>query len=261
MDASRAFADAVSLPEPQVDLAYACMMIAKHVHADLDVPAQLRRLDAIAVRSPSTFEGMRKYLFEDLGFRGNTEDYDDPANSLLNEVLDRRVGLPITLSIVTMEVGARAGIPFAGIGMPAHFLVRHESTPPVYLDPFYGGEVLDEAGCRERFAEILGREVPFDPGWLRPAAKLAILSRVLGNLKRVYTARSQWHNVEWVCRARLAVPGTPPSERVDLGRSIASQGRFKEAADEIDRAVAESADEEEKRSLASEAVTLRARLN
>jgi regulator of sirC expression with transglutaminase-like and TPR domain len=261
VDPAQAFADAVELPEPQINLAQVCLLIAQHVHADLDVAAHLRRLDAMAVRSPSTLEGMIKYLFHDLGFRGNTDDYDDPANSLLDEVVDRRIGLPITLSIVTMEVGARVGLNIVGIGMPAHFLVRHEESPHVYIDPFYGGEILDEAGCRARLAELLGPDVPFDQTWLRPAPKREIIARVLGNLKRVYTARTQWRNVEWVCRARLAIPGMAPAERAELGRAISAQGRYLEAADEIRRAAKETPNEDERRTFESEAVTLRARLN
>jgi regulator of sirC expression with transglutaminase-like and TPR domain len=249
------------VPEAEINLAQACFIVAQHVHADLDVPAHLRRLDAMAVRSPSTLDGMRKYLFEDLGFHGNAEDYDDPANSLLDEVLDRRIGLPITLSIVTMEVGARVGLDIVGIGMPAHFLVRHEAPPQVYIDPFYGGEILDEAGCRARLAELLGADVPFDPAWLRPAPKREILARVLGNLKRVYIARTQWRNVEWVCRARLAIPGVPPVERAELARAISAQGRYREAADEMTRAATDATEETEKKTFESEAVTLRARLN
>jgi regulator of sirC expression with transglutaminase-like and TPR domain len=261
VDPVKAFADAVEAPEPEINLAQACLLIAKHVHADLDVGAQLRRLDAMAVRSPSTLDGMIKYLFADLGFRGNSEDYDDPGNSLLDEVLDRRTGLPITLSIVTMEVGQRVGLPIVGIGMPAHFLVRHEATPQVYIDPFYGGEILDEAGCRARLAQLLGSDVPFDPTWFQPAAKRDILARVLSNLKRVYSGRTQWRNLEWVCRARLAIPGMGVVERAELGRAIAAQGRYREASEELSRASDEASDEEEKRKFQSEAVTLRARLN
>lgn len=261
MDAAKAFADVVAQPEADIDLGAACLLIAKHVHADLDVAEQLRRIDAMAVRSPSTLEGMIKYLFVDLGFRGNTEDYDDPGNSLLDEVMDRRTGLPITLSILTMEVGARVGLRLAGIGMPAHFLVRSEDEPQVYIDPFYGGEILDEAGCRARLAELLGNDVPFDATWLRPAPKRDILVRVLGNLKRSYVARTQWRNVEWVCRARIAIPGAPPGERAELGRAIAAQGRYTEAAEELARAAASATDEDERRTLESESITLRARLN
>lgn len=261
MNAAEAFREMVARPQEQVDLAEACLLIAAHAQPALDVGAEKRRLDAIAVRCPPGFEGLRRYLFEQLGFRGNTERYDDPANSFLNEVLDRRTGLPITLSIVTMEVAARVGVPVSGIGMPAHFLVRHEAAPRVYLDPFHGGEVLDEEGCRRRFAEIVGEGVPFDPRWLRPATKIEIVARVLANLKQIYTARAQWRNVEWVARARASIPGIPATEALDLGRAVAAQGRFLDAARELEAAATATESEEDRDALLSEATTIRAHLN
>jgi regulator of sirC expression with transglutaminase-like and TPR domain len=259
--AADAFREMVARPEEDIDLAEACLLIAAQAQPGLDVAAQKRRLDAIAVRSPPGFEGLRRYLFEHLRFTGNTERYDDPSNSFLNEVLDRRTGLPITLCILTMEVGARIGIPIAGIGMPAHFLVRHEDEPRVYLDPFHGGEILDEDGCRARFAEIVGSEVPFDTRWLRPATKIEIVGRVLGNLKGVYASRSQWRNVEWVVRARLAIPQMPVTEARDLARALTAQARFGEAAETLEAAAAAAEDDEDRTTLAAEAVTIRARLN
>ncbi|GAC1414837.1 MAG: SirB1 family protein [Actinomycetota bacterium] len=261
MDATQRFALAVNRPEAQIDLAEACLLIAQHIYPGLNIPAELRRLDAIAVRCPAGFDGLRKYLFNDLGFHGNTERYDDPRNSFLNEVLDRRMGLPILLSILVLEVGKRVGVPFSAIGMPAHFMVRHESDPRLYLDPFAGGETMDAAGCRTRFHEIVGEDVPFDPSWLSPVKPLGIISRVLANLKDVYTQRPQWPNVEWVVRARLSIPGCDPLERRDLAHAIASQGRFNEAARELELTAGTLVDPDERHALMSEAVTMRARLN
>lgn len=261
MDAPGRFALAVNRPEATVDLAEACFLIAANVYPDLDIAAQLRRLDAIAVRCPPGFDGVRQYLFENLGFRGNTERYDDPRNSLLSDVLDRRLGLPITLSIVAIEVGRRVGVPLSGVGMPAHFVVRHDGERTVFVDAFAGGEVLDAKGCRDRFHEIVGQDVPFDPDWLKPVPPLQILLRVLANLKDVYAQRTQWHNVEWVCRCRLAVPGCPPTERRDLANAIGQQGRFEEAARELDMLARITPDPDARHAIAGEAITMRARLN
>ena len=262
MDAPGRFALAVNGPEASVDLAEACFLIAANIYPDLDVTAQLRRLDALAVRCPPGFDGLRTYLFENLGFRGNTERYDDPRNSLLNDVLDRRVGLPITLSILAIEVGRRVGVPLSGVAMPAHFVVRHDREPQsVFVDAFAGGELLDAAGCRDRFHEIVGVDVPFDPDWLKPVPTMQILLRVLANLKDVYTQRTQWHNVEWVVRCRLSVPGCPPPERRDLANAIGQQGRFEEAARELDTLARITADPDARHTITSEAITMRARLN
>ncbi|MHB8513226.1 MAG: SirB1 family protein [Actinomycetota bacterium] len=261
METTKQFALAMNRPEQDIDLAEACFLIARHIYPTLDLVAQMHRLDALAVRCPSTFEGMRHYLFEDLGFIGNTERYDDPKNSFLNDVLELRTGLPITLSIVVMEVGRRIGVPISGISMPAHFMTRHESEPRLYLDAFAGGETMDASGCRDRFHEIVGADVPFDPSWLKPASKTTIIDRVLANLKDVFTQRTQWQNVEWVIRSRLSIPGFDPLERRDLATSIASQGRFDEAARELELTAGTLHDPEERHTLLSEAVTMRAKLN
>jgi regulator of sirC expression with transglutaminase-like and TPR domain len=261
MEATRRFALAVNRDEPDVDLAEACFLIAQHIYPELDVARELRRIDAIALRSPPGFDGIRKYLFDDLGFHGNTERYDDPRNSFLNDVLDTQRGIPITLSILMIEVGKRAGVPISGIGMPAHFVVRHEGTPRVYCDPFAAGEILDAAGCRDRFHEIVGDEVPFDPKWLNPMGRHAIMLRVLANLKDVYQQKNQPQNVEWVTRARLSVPGCPVLERRDLAQALAQQGRFNEAAAELELTAGTTLDPDARHDLMSEAVTMRARLN
>lgn len=261
MDAPGRFALAVNRPDSSIDLAEACLLIAANVYPDLDVAEQLRRIDALAVRCPPGFDGLRRYLFEELGFRGNTDRYDDPRNSFLNDILDRRVGLPITLSVLAMEIGRRVGVPLAPIGMPAHFVVRHEAEPRLYLDGFAGGETMDAAGCRARFHEIVGDEVPFDPEWLKPVSPPEILLRVLANLKNVYTQKTQWHHVEWVVRCRLSLAGCPADERRDLAHAIAQQGRFEEGARELDLLARITPDPDARHALTSEAITMRAQLN
>lgn len=261
MEATHRFALAVNRPEAEVDLAEACFLIAAHIYRRLDVVAELRRLDAMAERCPPGFDGLRAYLFDELGFRGNTERYDDPRNSLLNQVLDRRLGLPITLSIVAIEVGRRVGVPLSGVGMPAHFVARLDEKPELFLDSFAGGELVDAAGCRDRFKEIVGADAPFDPAWLRPVGPHEIVSRVLANLKGTFQQRNQWQHVEWVVRARLCVPGCLALERRDLAQAIAEQGRFDEAARELELAAGIIPDPETRHALMSEAVTLRSRLN
>ncbi|HVL91035.1 MAG TPA: transglutaminase-like domain-containing protein [Actinomycetota bacterium] len=261
MDAPARFALAVNRPEPSVDTAEACFLIAANVYPELDVASELRRVDALAVRCPPGFDGLRRYLFDELGFRGNTERYDDPRNSFLNDVLDRRVGLPITLSILAIEVGRRVGVPLSGVGMPAHFVVRHDAEPGLFVDAFAGGETLDAAGCRDRFHEIVGQDVPFDPDWLKPVSTTDILLRVLANLKNVYSQKTQWHHVEWVMRCRLSVPGCPAEERRDLAHAIGQQGRFEEAARELDLLARITPDPDARHAITSEAITMRAQLN
>ena len=118
----------------RLDVAAFCL--AAHAHPGLDVDARCARLDELAQRCPTpTFDGMRAYLFETLGFRGNTRDYGDPENSFLDSVLERRLGIPISLAVVVMEVGRRIGAPVHGVGMPGHFLVMDAARDGVWCDP------------------------------------------------------------------------------------------------------------------------------
>jgi len=132
----------------------------------------------------------------ELGFRGNQEEYYDPLNSFLHMVIERRLGNPITLSVLGIEVGRRAGLPLSGIGLPGHFLLRDDGGGGFY-DPFNGWERIDPASVD------LGLEL------LPAQSKVQMLARMLGNLVRIYQERGDRVNLEWVLRLRLALPGTP----------------------------------------------------
>ena len=115
------------------------------------------------------------YLYSSGRYLGNTDDYYDPRNSLLHEVLDRRVGIPITLAVLGMEVGRRIGVPLSGVGMPGHFLVRDKVDPSVFIDPFHAGRELDAAGCQALHRAMAGPDAPWDPGYLDPIDRPAIV--------------------------------------------------------------------------------------
>jgi len=141
------FADLVALPDDEIPLDEAALLIAAQARPELDVGAELGRLDELAGGcGEATLDGLAQHLFTDLGFHGNTEHYQDPDNSYLDQVLERRVGIPIALSVVTMEVGRRLGVALDGVGMPGHFLVRHRADPATFLDPFDHGRRLDDQG-------------------------------------------------------------------------------------------------------------------
>ncbi|MGH7857228.1 MAG: SirB1 family protein [Candidatus Binatia bacterium] len=198
-DASARFADLASLPDDRIDLAEAALLIALEEYPGLDVAAYLARLDEIAsgalprVRDRRTalerVTALNDFLFADLGFRGNQQDYYDPKNSFLNDVLDRRTGIPITLSLVYCEVGRRAAVPVVGVGCPGHFLVRHEEHPEILVDAFAGGFVTLEE-CERRLETMTGSSADAERRWLRPARPREILVRMLRNLKRVYAQRN-----------------------------------------------------------------------
>jgi len=197
------------LEEPGA-LAEAALLIAAEEYPALDVAAWLARLDALGARArervpprgdaDQTAAALTRLLVEDYGLRGNDADYYDPRNSFLNEVLERRLGIPLTLSLVYMDVGARAGVAVRGVGLPGHFVVRLERGETVrLLDPFNGGRPLDEANCRRLVERLGGGRLRFEPAHLRAVSARAILIRMLANLKGVYTALGDWR------RARGAV--------------------------------------------------------
>jgi regulator of sirC expression with transglutaminase-like and TPR domain len=211
-----------------VPLDESALLLAAHDH-DIDIAAQLARLDELAAGAPPAPDALATYLFVERGFLGNSVDYSDPRNSFLDEVLDRRLGLPITLSVLMIEVGRRLGLELVGVGMPGHFLVRAE--PGAFFDPFHGGQRLDDDGCREQFGVTQG-DAPFLPEYLEPVGPHAILARMLANLVRSYVARDPASAV-WAIRLRLRVPGVSPSERREAAALLGTLGRFEEAAIEL----------------------------
>src|SRR6266516_2841227 len=182
----------------RTDLARAALVIARIAYPDLDPAPYLRQLDdlAAAVRprlypqaSPeAAVTELAGYLFGECGFRGNQEEYYDPRNSYLNDVLERRTGIPITLSVVLLEVGRRVGLPLEGVGFPGHFLVRVAgSRGPLLLDPFYGGRPIGERELLARYRTFVGSDAPaLPPDALATTGTPAILTRMLRNLLRAY---------------------------------------------------------------------------
>jgi regulator of sirC expression with transglutaminase-like and TPR domain len=184
-------------------LAEGALWIAAEAHPGLDVPHWVGRLDALGYRAAervtSTMEvdqaatAVARFLFEEEGFRGNSEDYYDPRNSFLDDVLDRRLGIPITLSVLYMTVAARAGLDAAGVGLPGHFVVRAERRGRHrFLDPFHGGALLDRAGCEALVARVRPGGGHLDPRWLAPITTRQVLVRMLHNLKAIYSALGDW---------------------------------------------------------------------
>ena len=181
----------------QVNLARAALYVAQEEYPDLDILTHLEMLDRMAValeqRLPKTtyplkiIRAINQYLFEELNFRGNTADYYDPRNSFLNEVLHRRVGIPITLSLVYLELAQRIGFPMVGVGMPGHFLIRPTvADMAIFVDPFHQGEILFEQDCRDRFQHLFGDGASFRADHLIPISPTAFLVRMLANLKIIY---------------------------------------------------------------------------
>jgi regulator of sirC expression with transglutaminase-like and TPR domain len=259
VDATDRFTELVRRPPDEVPLDEAALLIAAHAHPELDLARQLAELDRLAygVRG-DTAGDVAVALFQEGGFAGNTVDYGDPRNSYLDDVLARRLGIPITLSVVMIEVGRRRGVPVYGVGMPGHFLVQPAGELDVWFDPFHGGRRLDEAGCRELYEQIQD-EPPFTPALLRAVDTRSILSRMLGNLQQSFMRRDP-ASLAWAVRLRLRIPGLIPGERRQLAALLGGVGRFLEAAAELDAVAAELAGDDAA-SVERDAVALRSRAN
>lgn len=200
------FTALVSGPEAELDLAEAALLIAQEEQPDLDVAHYLKRLDQLAdtVRaklpeSPTPqdrIQALNTHLFFEEGLRGNAGEYYDPRNSFLNEVLERKTGIPITLSVLYMEVGRRLGLSLAGVGFPGHFLVKYVGPDEEQiLDPFAGGAAVTEEQLAAKLKSMYGDNNPFVaqiPQLLTPATKKEILIRMLRNLKGVYLQKSDF---------------------------------------------------------------------
>ena len=194
---SNAFAQLVKLPDSAIPLAQAALLLASDEYPGLDVDAYLRRLETLAAQAPSgVYDGVPKhslaelsqYLFYHSRFTGNAENYYDPRNSYLNDVLDRRLGIPISLSVLMIDIAARLNIPLRGVGLPGHFVVRHMGAdPPLFADPFNHGRLLSALDCHELAAKIYNDQIRISPEVLEPVGNLHILQRMLLNLKIIYT--------------------------------------------------------------------------
>src|SRR3954447_2577528 len=216
MEATERFATAIGAPAAEVRLDVAAFCIAAHAHPGLDVDTWCERLDELAAAcAEPSFDGLRAHLFEQERFAGNIDDYADPENSFLDSVLTRRTGIPITLSVVMIEVGRRLGIPIAGVGMPGHFLVKDLSQRELWCDPFHGGALYDLAECRAVFAGIYGGDSGFHPSYLAPISPVAILARMLTNLEQGRLAGDPRH-LEWMYELHSALPQLRDDERAQL---------------------------------------------
>jgi regulator of sirC expression with transglutaminase-like and TPR domain len=256
-------ASIVARPDSEIDLAAGALLIAAEEYPQLREATYLRRLDLLAERVRDrlgqetapllVMEAMGRVLFQETGFRGNAEAYYDPRNSFLNDVLDRRLGIPITLGIVTLEVGWRLGLPLSGINFPGHFLVRYDGeVARLLIDPFDGGKVRWENEGQELLDRVYGGMVRMRDDFIQPASRIDILARVLTNLKSIYlNTRDDARALAAVDRILILRPSAPMELR-DRGLLLARIGRRGEAVSDLERyleASPEAPDERRVRSL------------
>jgi regulator of sirC expression with transglutaminase-like and TPR domain len=243
--ARESFSEIAALDESALSLDRAALTMALEEYPNLDVQSYLRRLDTLAARAEvligvdrsavSMIEGINEVLFVQEALRGNREDYYDPRNSYLNEVLDRKLGIPITLSVIYMEVAKRIGFPIQGIGFPGHFLIKHVSGErDIVMDAFELGRILTPNDCQELLDSIHKGAVDMNATLLQPMDKRMILTRMLYNLKGIYTQKEQYFKaLAIIDRILMLNPGTP-SEMRDRGFAYMQTSLFAKALSDLE---------------------------
>ena len=235
--ALRQWAAEVERPDREIDLARAALVLARVEYADLDIGAYLGRLGELAAEAESgcrkctdlnLLHRVREYLFAEQGFTGNRADYGDPRNSFLNDVLDRRLGIPITLSLLLIEVGRQLGLAIEGIGLPGHFVTGVRlGGEQILLDPFNGGAILTPDLCADLVARAVGRRVSLTEADFAPVTKRQLLGRMLRNLKGIYWQREEWEKAVEIVDRLLVLEPTAGGEWRDRGIALAHLGDFR----------------------------------
>ena len=237
-DAIREFARYVGRPAEQIHLDVAALLLARTEYPALDLSAQLARLDALAARAEcnslqsarDNISRLNRLLFEEERFVGNEEEYDDPRNSYLNDVLDRKMGIPITLSLVYQEVARRCGLPVMGVGFPGHFLAKyHAPSGDILLDPYHGGAILSLQDCEKKLKSQFGEKAELRPSFLTAASNKQTLTRMLNNLKGSFFRRKDFAKVLMMIEMALAVDPASRQEIHDRGMIYFLLRRYGEA--------------------------------
>lgn len=248
-DWRRAFARSVHVGRRELALDEAALLIAAEERPDLDVRHYVSRLDEIGAQvreqladelDPYLIVGaLNRILFQDLGFRGNHDNYYDLANSFLDQVLERRLGIPITLSIIYIEVARRARLPVVGVSFPGHFLVSYQSVDErLFVDCFRGGEIVFPRHFQSRLDEMFGGRLRFRPEFLDPAPSRAILARLLSNLKAIYWRQNDYRRALAVSDRLILVNPNLAEEYRDRGVLRAHLRDYAAALPDLERYLA-----------------------
>jgi regulator of sirC expression with transglutaminase-like and TPR domain len=239
------FAAIVSQPDERIDLGEAALLIAAQEYPQLAVEPYLRRLDVLAERvndrlsnetaPPVVLGELTRVLFQEEALRGNDGAYYDPRNSFLNDVLDRKVGIPISLGVVLLEVGRRLGLPLEGVGFPGHFVVRYRGEAfSLLIDPFDKGRVRFEDQAQELLDRVYGGTVQLKPDFMHALDNREILERMLRNLKSIYLNAKEDFRALGVIDLLLALRPDARQDVRDRGIMLARIGRYEEAIQQLE---------------------------
>ena len=231
------------MPEDQIDLAWAALLIAAVEYPELDVLGHMEILDSLAGGAAkgigdngdplSSVNNLSAYLFDEVGFRGNESEYYDPRNSYLNEVLARRMGIPISLSLVCIEVGKRLGVPLEGVGMPGHFLLRHRDEPGIFIDPFHRGILLSEEECAQLLRDATRSNVQWDQSYLTTVSNRELIARILRNLKGIYLNQRDHQRALNIAGIAVSLQPNIIGERRDRGLIHYQLGNHRAALEDL----------------------------
>lgn len=245
-----------AIHQSQIDLAEVALYIAQEEYPELEPDAYLNALDTMAQevqeRLPAeqyplrVIHSINQYLYDDLGFTSNTTDYYNPRNSFLNDVIERRTGIPITLSLVYLEIAKRIDFPMVGVGMPGHFLIgpSHEEME-IYVDPFHRGEILFTQDCQARLVQIYGPSVELQSAYLAPISPQQFIARMLMNLKHIYVQRNQTQKCLAVIERILLIFPEAIGELRDRGILYYQLGHWTEARRDLESYLAYNPQAEE----------------
>ena len=228
------FQDALSESPLRLDIA--ALSIGAHcAETPMDVETELSKIDRLAAEiSDHTLPGVIQFLFQEQGFGGEKDDYYNPANSYIDQVLQRRRGIPISLAIITIEVARRCGVPLFGVGMPGHFLVGHKEAEGVFVDPFEG-KIIDESAARDIFLTLHpGQE--FQTEFLTETTPEVIILRMLNNLRMIYLKDRGVSELTAVLELLVCLDDCPIDEFHRLASALDALGRTDEATRHLDNA-------------------------
>jgi regulator of sirC expression with transglutaminase-like and TPR domain len=209
-----------------------------------------------------TIYALNTVLFQEEGLRGNRQDYYDPRNSFINDVLDRKLGIPITLALIYMEVARRIGFPLFGVGMPGHFLLKHYDVEgrQVLIDAFNGGNILSMKECQRRLNEIYAGQVPFQPEFLMSVSRRQMLTRVLNNLKSIYLSSRNFRKALPIVDLVLVIYPRSPEDVKQRALLRYSLGQMRGAAEDLELYVKMSPDASDADEIRQTALSIRRNL-
>jgi len=270
-DLTQAFAALVrsDVEDEHVDLLRAALTLARIEDPQLDIERYVRRVEELAQRAKAKIQdpdepthliaALNEVLFQEEMFRGNTVDYYDPHNSFLHDVFDRRLGIPISLALIYMEVGRRIGFPLVGVGMPGHFLLKHYDIDgrSILIDAFERGSIVTEEDCRQKLNDIYSGQLALQPEFLLPVTRRQMLTRMLNNLRSIYISQRDFRRALQVVDLILVIYPRSPEDVKQRAKLRYNFNDYRGALNDFEEYVKMSPDASDAEEIRQTALSLR----